>query len=83
MGEIIMEDNWRNRVESDPEIMGGEPVIKGTRVSVAVIVGSIADGMTEPELLDAYPQISQKDIRACLKYAAESAQDDIRYGQAV
>ena len=78
-----MEDDWRDRVESNPDIMGGEPVIKGTRVSVAVIVGSIADGMREAELLEAYPQISREDIRACLKYAAESAQDDIRYGQAV
>ena len=61
-----LEENWRDRIEANPEIMGGESVIKGTRVSVAVIVGSIADDMKEAELLDTYPQISREDIRACL-----------------
>jgi uncharacterized protein (DUF433 family) len=77
------EENWRSRITSDPEVMGGEPVIKNTRVSVSVIVGSMADGMTEEEFLEAFPQITSEDIRACLKYAAESAQNDIRYSQAV
>lgn len=77
------EENWRSRITSNPDVMGGEPVIKNTRVTVSVIVGSIADGMKTEELLDAYPQITEEDVRACLKYAAESAQDDIRYGQAV
>ena len=77
------EETWRSRITSDPEVMGGEPVVKNTRVSVSVIVGSMADGMTEEELLEAFPQITSEDIRACLKYAAESAQNDIRYSQAV
>lgn len=74
------EDVWKERIHSDPEILGGEPVIRGTRITVAVIVGSLADEMNEEELLEAYPQIEREDIRACLKYAADSARGDIRYG---
>ncbi|MEA3506332.1 MAG: DUF433 domain-containing protein [Elusimicrobiota bacterium] len=73
------QENWSKRIHSDPKIMSGEPVIKGTRVTVSVIVGSIADGMTNKELLKAFPQIKEEDIRACLYYAAESAREDLTY----
>lgn len=63
--------------------MGGEPVIKGTRITVAVIVGSLADGMSVADLLKAFPQIQEEDIRACLRYAAESAKADLNYNLAV
>jgi uncharacterized protein (DUF433 family) len=74
------DNDWRKYIECDEDILGGEPVVKGTRITVSVVVGSLADGMTEDEILDAYPQLERDDIRACLRYAAESAQDDIRYG---
>ena len=77
------EENWRERIHSDPKMMGSEPVIKGTRVTVAVVVGSLADGMSHADLLKAFPQIKEEDIRACLHYAAESAKTDLRYPLAV
>ncbi|MGB7555915.1 MAG: DUF433 domain-containing protein [Candidatus Korobacteraceae bacterium] len=64
--------NWRDRITIDPAIHHGDPCIKGTRVPVSVIAGSIADGDTPEQLLSAYPQLAVDDIRAALKFAAEA-----------
>jgi len=56
--------NWRDRIVIDPDIHHGDPCIKGTRVPVSVIAGSLADGDTQEELLAAYPQLTSEDIRA-------------------
>ena len=65
-----MKKNWRERIVVDPAIHHGEPCIAGSRVSVSVVVGSIADGDTPEKLLDAYPQLTAEDIKAALKFAA-------------
>lgn len=62
---------WMDRIVVDPKRHGGEPCIKGTRIPVSVIVGSIADGDTVEVLLQAYPSLTPEDIRAALQYAAE------------
>ena len=67
-----MNVNWRDRIAIDSAIHHGEPCITGTRVPVSVIVGSIADGDTREQILDAYPQLSADDIKAALKFAAEA-----------
>ncbi len=64
--------NWRERIVIDPAIHHGDPCIKGTRVPVSVIVGSIADGDTPEQLYEAYPQLTTDDIKAALKFAAEA-----------
>jgi uncharacterized protein (DUF433 family) len=64
--------DWRKGIVIDPAIHHGDPCIKGTRVPVSVIVGSIADGDTHEQLFDAYPQLTADDIRAALKFAAEA-----------
>ena len=64
--------NWRERIVIDSAIHHGEPCIKGTRVPVSVIVGSIADGDTPEQIIDAWPQLSGDDIKAALKFAAEA-----------
>jgi uncharacterized protein (DUF433 family) len=63
---------WKDRVSIDPDLRHGEPCIRGTRVPVALIVGSLADGMTEDEIRQAYPQLTPEDVRAALAYAAEA-----------
>jgi uncharacterized protein (DUF433 family) len=63
---------WRDRVSIDPDVRHGEPCIRGTRVPVALIVGSLADGLSEEEIRRAYPQLKPDDIRAALAYAAEA-----------
>ncbi|HEY7495931.1 MAG TPA: DUF433 domain-containing protein [Candidatus Tectomicrobia bacterium] len=62
---------WMDRIIVDPKLHGGEPCIKGTRIPVRVIVGSVADGDTVEVLLSAYPSLTSEDIQAALKYAAE------------
>ena len=69
---------WKNRIEFNPKIMGGKPVIKGTRVPVQVIVGSLAGGMSEEEVSREY-KVTLKDIRAALAYAADTLTEEKVY----
>ena len=64
--------NWRDRIVIDPAIRGGDPCIKGTRVPVSVVVGSIADGDTAAKVIEAWPQLTEDDVKAALKFAAEA-----------
>lgn len=65
--------NWRERIGIDPAIHHGKPCIKGTRVPVSVIVGSIADGDTPERILQSWPQLTLDDIKAALRFAAATA----------
>jgi len=60
-----------DRVEINPAIMQGKPVIRGTRVPVELILRKLGEGAKEEDLLDAYPHITQDDIRAAIIYAAD------------
>jgi uncharacterized protein (DUF433 family) len=73
MGRIA----WQERIAVDPDIHHGSPCIKGSRISVAVLVGSLADGMTTEDILQSYPQLCSDDIRAALAYAAEVMQQEL------
>ena len=59
------------RIVCDKNILTGKPVIKGTRLAVEFIIGLLAHGWTETEILENYPHIVQEDIRACLTYAKD------------
>ena len=63
------------RVTIDPDQMGGAPCIRGLRIPVATVVGMIADGMTEQEILKAYPDLELEDIHDALRYAAEAVRE--------
>lgn len=65
--------NRRDRISIDPTIHHGKPCIKGTRVPVSVIVGSIADGDTAEQIIRSWPQLTAEDIIAALKFAAKAA----------
>ena len=65
--------NWQAYIESNPEIMFGKPVIKGTRIPVALILEKLGHGFSEADVLKAYPKLSLESIRACLLYASENA----------
>ena len=60
------------RITTRAEQMGGVPCIRGLRIPVATVVGMVADGMTHPEILEAYPDLEEEDIREALRYAAEA-----------
>ena len=61
---------WQGIVVSDPNILMGKPVIKGTRISVAFIVELLSEGWSHQQFFDNYPQITEKDLRAALSYCA-------------
>jgi uncharacterized protein (DUF433 family) len=63
------------RITVHPGQMGGVPCIRGLRIPVATVVGMIADGMTEDEILKAYPDLVAEDIREALRYAAEAVRE--------
>lgn len=58
------------RIESDPDILRGKPVIAGTRLSVETILAALASGDTVEEVLDSYPFLAREDVSAALEYAA-------------
>ena len=60
------------RIEIDPGVMMGKPVIRGTRITVELILRKLAEGATEADLLDAYPTLTREDIRAAIGYAADT-----------
>ena len=68
---------WQERIVIAPDLHHGDPCIKGTRIPVAMIVGSLADGMTMAQIREAYPQLTEEDIRAALAYAAELTQQEV------
>ncbi len=59
------------RITVEPNKMGGAPCIRGLRIPVATVVGMVADGMSDDEILRAYPDLEPEDIREALRYAAE------------
>ena len=61
---------WQDRIEQDPAILVGKPVVKGTRLSVEFVVGLLAQGWSETEVLKNYPGLAHEDILACLEYAS-------------
>ena len=63
--------HWQERVVVDAGLHHGDPCIKGTRIPVAMIIGSLADGMSYGQIRQAYPQLSDEDILASLAYAAD------------
>ncbi|MBI4700185.1 MAG: DUF433 domain-containing protein [Deltaproteobacteria bacterium] len=66
------DETWRSRILVDPAVHHGDPCIRGTRVPVAVIVGSVADGDSIEEVLRDYPSVTREDVRAAMKFAAEA-----------
>lgn len=63
------------RITVEPDKMGGVPCIRGLRIPVATIVGMIADGMGEKEILKAFPDLEPEDIHQALQYAAEAVRE--------
>lgn len=63
------------RISIDPAQMDGVPCIRGLRIPVATVVAMVADGMSETEIVDAYPDLEQADVREALRYAAEAVRE--------
>jgi uncharacterized protein (DUF433 family) len=65
------------RITANKEILGGKPIIKGTRISVEFILELLASGVTGDEILRDYPHLTRDDIYACLEYAAHALKNEV------
>jgi uncharacterized protein (DUF433 family) len=73
--------NWHDHISTDPKIMFGKPCIKGTRITVDLIVEKIGHGQTVDQILDSYPHLTKEQIQACLLYAAETIRKTVVYDE--
>jgi len=70
------------RIVLDPAVLSGKPIIRGTRLSVDFVLGLMADGWTEPDILRNYPGVSHEDLAACLAYARDVLRSEKVYPSA-
>ncbi|MCY3986907.1 MAG: DUF433 domain-containing protein [Candidatus Dadabacteria bacterium] len=68
---------WQDYIHSDQSVLSGKPVVRGTRLSVAFLLGLLAEGWNEPRILENYPQISQEALQAVFAFAAECMRDEL------
>jgi len=61
-----------DRIEINPKVMIGKPVIQGTRITVELILRKLSEGATEADLVEAYPRLTHEDIQAAIRYAADT-----------
>ena len=62
-----------DRIEINPKVMLGKPVIRGTRIPVELILRKLSEGMNETDLLEAYPRLTREDIHGAIRYAADTS----------
>lgn len=74
--------NYHDRIVRDPKIVGGEAVIRGTRVTLRTLLASLAEGATTEEILADFPTLTEADVRAAIAFAAASAQEDLPLAEA-
>jgi uncharacterized protein (DUF433 family) len=63
---------WQERIVSDPQVMVGKPVVKGTRLTVEHLMEQLANGWSEADLVASYPGLSHEDLQACYAFVAET-----------
>lgn len=68
--------DWRERIVTNPDILVGKPTVKGTRLSVELILGWLAQGWTIEVLLENYPTLTREDVLAALAFAADMLHDE-------
>jgi len=71
--------NWREYIVSDKEVLLGKPTIKGTRLSVEHIVGLLAQGWSEVQILESYPRLTKESLRAVFSYLQDCIQDGLLF----
>ncbi len=68
-----------DRIVVDPKILTGKPIIRGTRISVELVIELLAAGWSHEQILASYPHLTEEDIRACLAYATELLREEKVY----
>jgi uncharacterized protein (DUF433 family) len=75
--------DYHDRIQRDPGIVGGQAVIKGTRVTLRTVLASLAEGTTTEEILADFPTLTEADVRAAIAFVAASAQEDLPVAESV
>ncbi len=76
-----MDIDWRKHIHSDPGILGGKPVVRGSRISVELILEYFADGASMADILAAYPHIIETDVRAAIAFTRELLHEEASAAQ--
>jgi len=71
--------DWQERIELNPEVLVGKPVVKGTRIAVEFIIELLSQGWTEAQVLENCPQLKHEDILAALRYTSELLKEETVY----
>ena len=77
-----MRADWKKHITSDPKVMLGKPIIKGTRITVELILEKLSEGEPIEQILESHPQLVKKSIYACLAYAQDSIKNETAYSLA-
>jgi uncharacterized protein (DUF433 family) len=70
---------WRDHIHSNPDILGGKPVVRGTRLAVDFILGLLSEGWSPDQVLANYPQLTPEALRAVFAFASETLRDETFY----
>jgi len=71
--------DWRKRIEINPDVLVGKPVIRGTRIAVELVIDLLARGYSKEQVLEQYDHITLEDIQACLAYASDTLRNERVY----
>ena len=63
--------NWKDRIIVDPQVLVGKPIIRGTRISVELLMDRLADGWSMEQILDSYPRLTREDVLAAIAFVTE------------
>lgn len=74
-----MKINWQSYITSDNKVLAGKPIIKGTRISVELILDKLASGETQEQILASHPHLNSEAIKACIAYAADLMRNETVY----
>ncbi len=77
MGMVYTKLMWQTWITSNPNVLAGKPIIKHTRLSVGFLFGLLAQGWTEVQILENYPQLSREGLRAAIAYAQEALEEEV------
>jgi len=72
-----MQINWKDHIVSSPDFLRGKPRIKGTRITVSLILGYLAAGSTFDDIIKEFPDLTQEQIAACLDYARDLSEFEV------
>ncbi|MGL4608517.1 MAG: DUF433 domain-containing protein [Trueperaceae bacterium] len=68
---------WQTWITSNPSVLAGKPIVRYTRLSVSFLLGLLAQGWTEAQILENYPQLTREGLRAAIAYAQETVEEEV------